>query len=101
VIDLGPGFGKTAQHDIALLRQLDAFTSLPYPVLLAVSRKTFIGEALGEAVEERLEGSLAVAAWGVLHGVRIVRTHDVQATWRVCRMTEAVLDPSLVEEPVP
>lgn len=98
IVDPGPGFGKTADQDIVILRRLDAFTELPYPVLLAVSRKRFIGEVLGLGTEDRLEGSLAVAAWGTLHGVRIVRTHDVKATGRVVRMTEAVLDPQFVPE---
>jgi dihydropteroate synthase len=98
IIDPGPGFGKTSDQDIAVLRSLDAFTGLPYPVLLAVSRKRFIGDVLGLDTQDRLEGSLAVAAWGTLHGVRIVRTHDVKATTRVVRMTEAVLDPEFVPE---
>jgi dihydropteroate synthase len=96
VVDPGPGFGKTPAHDLEVLRNLAAFTALPYTVLLAVSRKRVIGDVLGTDVEERLEGSMAVAAWGVRQGVRIVRTHDVKATRRVCVMTEAVLDPSLV-----
>jgi dihydropteroate synthase len=98
VIDPGPGFGKTSEQDVTLLRRLDVFTALPYPVLLAVSRKRFIGEILGLETEDRLEGSLAVAAWGTLKGVKIIRTHDVKATCRVVRMTEAVLDPDFVPE---
>lgn len=98
VIDPGPGFGKTAEQDVAVLRRLDAFTSLPYPVLLAASRKRFIGEILGLETEDRLEGSLSVAAWGTLKGVKIIRTHDVKATSRVVRMTEAVLDPNFEPE---
>lgn len=96
VIDPGPGFGKTAAHDLDVVRHLRALTDLPYPLLLAVSRKPFIGAVLGTEVEDRLEGSLAVAAWAVLHGARIVRTHDVQATGRVCKMVEAVQRPELV-----
>lgn len=92
VVDPGPGFGKTAEHDLALLRGLARLTELPYPLLLAVSRKPFIGSVLGVDTEERLEGSLAVAAWGVMQGVSVIRTHDVRATKRVCVMTEAVLE---------
>lgn len=98
VIDPGPGFGKTSQQDVEVLRHLGALTSLPYPLLLAVSRKRFIGDVLHLETDDRLEGSLAVAAWGTLHGAKIVRTHDVEATRRVIRMTEAVLDPSFVPE---
>lgn len=96
VIDPGPGFGKSSGHDLTILRHLDRLTAGPYPVLLAASRKTFIGDVLGLDVDERLEGSLAVTAWAVLRGVRIVRTHDVRATKRVAVMTEAVLHPEIV-----
>jgi dihydropteroate synthase len=92
IIDPGPGFGKTSGHDLALLRNLSQLTSLPYPLLLAVSRKPFIGSVLDVDTDERLEGSLAVATWGVMHGAAIIRTHDVRATKRVCTMTEAVLE---------
>lgn len=98
IIDPGPGFGKSPLHDLAIIRHLAGLTALPYPVLLAVSRKGFIGEVLGTAAEDRLEGSLAVAAWGTLQGVKIVRTHDVQATKRVITMVEAVLRPEAAEE---
>lgn len=97
IIDPGPGFGKSTDHDLAILRGLEELTALPYPVLLAVSRKPFIGAVLGLDVGDRLEGSLAAATWGVLQGVRIIRVHDVRATVRVCRMTEAVLEPERVE----
>lgn len=97
ILDPGPGFGKSASHDLELIRHLDDLTALPYPVLLAVSRKPFIGEILNLPPQDRLEGSLAVAAWSVLQGARIIRAHDVQATVRVCRMTEAVLHPERVE----
>jgi dihydropteroate synthase len=98
VVDPGPGFGKSSEQDVEVLRHLGALTELPYPVLLAVSRKRFIGDVLGLETDQRLEGSLAVAAWGVMQGVKIIRTHDVQATRRVVRMTEAVLDPGYEAE---
>lgn len=101
LIDPGPGFGKTTGHDIELLHGLSALTKLPYPVVLAASRKKFIGDVLGGYPAERLEGSLAVATWGVMHGVKVVRTHDVGATRAVCRMTESVLNPELVEGDTP
>lgn len=98
LMDPGPGFGKTSDQDVEILRNLRDFTDLPYPVLLAVSRKRFIGDTLGLATDERLEGSLAVAAWGTMKGVKIIRTHDVKATRRVVRMIEAVLDPAFTPE---
>ena len=97
VVDPGPGFGKTTEHDLSIIRALPRFVAGRYPVLLAASRKKFIGEILGLPPEDRLEGSLAVVAWGALSGVRIVRVHDVRASSSVCRMIEAVLDPDLVE----
>jgi dihydropteroate synthase len=98
IIDPGPGFGKNSQHDLALVARVDRLTDLGYPVLLAASRKKFIGDLLDLPTDERLEGSLAVAVWGVTHGVRIVRVHDVRATARAVRMTEAVLAPDTVVE---
>jgi dihydropteroate synthase len=96
IVDPGPGFGKTTEHDLAVIRGLKELTALPFPLLLAVSRKKFIGDVLGVGVEERLEGSLAVTAWGVSQGVRLVRTHDVREVRRVVTMAEAVMDPALV-----
>ncbi len=93
IVDPGPGFGKTSEHDLQLVRHLNVLTSGDFPVLLAASRKTFIGTVLGADVEERLEGSLAVVAWGVRQGVGIVRVHDVRASRRVAAVTEAVLYP--------
>jgi dihydropteroate synthase len=97
VVDPGPDFGKTTEQSITVMRELRRLTELPYPVLLAASRKRFIGEVLGTAVDQRLEGSLALVAWGVLQGVKIVRVHDVRASKRVAVMTEAVLHPEAVE----
>jgi dihydropteroate synthase len=96
VIDPGPDFGKTTRQSITVMKELKRLTVLPYPVLLAVSRKRFIGEVLGTSVDERLEGSLALVAWGVLQGVKLLRVHDVRASKRVAVMTEAVLHPDAV-----
>jgi dihydropteroate synthase len=97
VIDPGPGFGKTAEDDLSLIRRIVSFTELPYPVMLAASRKSFIGAVLNGGPDDRLEGTMAVLAWGVLRGVKLVRVHDVRAAVRVVRMTEAVLHPECVE----
>lgn len=96
-IDPGPGFGKSTDHDLEVLRRLDVLTNSPYPVVLAASRKPFIGAVLDLPPGERLEGSLAVSVWGAMHGVSVIRTHDVRATRRAVRMIEAVLDPDGVE----
>lgn len=97
IIDPGPDFGKTTSQNVTLMRELRHLTELPYPVMLAVSRKRFIGEILGTAVDNRLEGSLALVAWGVLQGVKLLRVHDVRASKRVVMMTEAVMHPETVK----
>ncbi len=89
-IDPGIGFGKTREHNLTLIRRLDAFSSLGYPLLLGPSRKSFIGSTLGTGVDERLEGTAAVVAWAVEHGAHVVRVHDVREMARVVRMVEAI-----------
>jgi dihydropteroate synthase len=92
ILDPGIGFGKKLEHNLQLLQQLESFTKWGCPLLLGVSRKSFIGKLTGaQSVEERLAGSLACASLGVKAGVNIIRTHDVQATRQAVRMTEAVL----------
>ena len=89
-LDPGVGFGKTARHSLELLARLETVVALDRPVLIGVSRKSFIGQVLDLPVDERLEGSLAAAAVAVFLGARIVRTHDVAATARAVRVTEAL-----------
>ncbi|MEE9258684.1 MAG: dihydropteroate synthase [Nitrospinaceae bacterium] len=91
MVDPGIGFGKTPQHCLELVAGLDRFKSLNKPVLLGVSRKSFIGHAMGGAVaEERLEGSLAAAVIGVLKGASVLRVHDVGPTVRAVQMVQAI-----------
>lgn len=90
VIDPGLDFGKTTMHSLELVRRLDELTALPWPVLVAPSRKDVVGETLGLPVEERLEGTLALVALSVVAGAAIVRVHDVRAAVRVAAMVEAV-----------
>ena len=80
VIDPGFGFGKTLEHNLALLRQLARFTDLGVPVLAGLSRKAMIGSLTGRAVGERLHGSVAAAMIAVQNGARLLRVHDVAAT---------------------
>lgn len=89
-LDMGIGFGKSVEHNLQLLGGLGGFMELGRPLLLGVSRKSFIGRLLGAEVEARLPASLACAAWAVLAGVAIIRTHDVAATCQAVRMTEAL-----------
>ncbi len=88
VLDVGIGFGKTAEHNLRLLRHLRSFTKWERPLLLGVSRKSFLGKLTGAEVLERLPASLACASWAVQNGVQIIRTHDVAATKQAVQMTE-------------
>lgn len=95
VIDPGFGFAKTPEQNLALLRDLDDFMEIGYPVLAGTSRKSFIGRVLDDSSPDRLEGTAATVAWAVAKGARIVRVHDVQAMIRVVRMTEAICEARL------
>ena len=90
-IDPGIGFGKTKKHNLEILRNLETFLELKRPILLGVSRKSFIGDILNLPPEERLEGSLAASVMGVVKGASILRTHDVKATRNAVRIAEAVI----------
>lgn len=90
MLDPGIGFGKSLEQNLCLIKNISAFKNLGSPVLLGVSRKGFIGKILDTPVNERLEGSLAVAAWAVTQGVDILRVHDVQETVRLIKMLEAI-----------
>jgi len=89
-IDPGIGFGKTLLHNLEILARLNEFSALGAPLVLGVSRKSFIGNVLDLPVEERLEGSLAAAAIGVMKGASIIRAHDVAATVRAVKLAEAI-----------
>jgi len=80
LIDPGFGFGKTLEHNLALLRQLGRIADLGYPVLVGLSRKRMIGAITGRAPDARVAGGVAAAVLAVQSGARIVRTHDVAAT---------------------
>jgi dihydropteroate synthase len=90
-LDPGVGFGKGLVHNLALLKSLSQFAALGSPLLVGVSRKSFIGRVLGRSVEERLYGGLGLAALAVIAGARIIRTHDVAATRDTLGMVSAVL----------
>jgi dihydropteroate synthase len=91
IVDVGIGFGKTLEHNLLLIGALRSFTKLEWPLLLGVSRKSFIGKLLGAETPDRLPAALACAALAVEAGVQIVRTHDVAETLQAIRMTEAIL----------
>lgn len=91
IVDPGIGFGKTVEQNLQLLNHLDELKVLGLPILLGSSRKSFIGYTLHLPPEERLEGTAATVAVGILRGANIVRVHDVRAMVRVARMTDAIL----------
>lgn len=91
-IDPGIGFGKTVDQNLELLRHLDRFTLTDYPVLIGVSRKSFVGVINGvDNPSDRLEGTLAAQVLAQLKGVKIIRTHDVLAARRAIDMTSKIL----------
>ncbi|MCF7700969.1 dihydropteroate synthase [Loktanella sp. M215] len=91
VVDPGIGFGKTLDHNLALLRRLSLFHSLGCPVLLGASRKRFIGTITDRAVAaDRVAGSLAVTLVGIAQGVQIHRVHDTSDTKAACAMALAM-----------
>lgn len=95
MIDVGIGFGKTAEHNLELLHRVDRFDDLGCPHLLAASRKSFLGKLLGrENAEDRLPGTLAVTSWGALHGMAAARVHDVKENLDAARTAEALMEGS-------
>jgi dihydropteroate synthase len=92
-LDVGIGFGKRLEDNLRLIARLEAFTKWNRPLLLGVSRKSFVGKMSGgRPPEERLPGSLACACWAAEHGAGIIRTHDVAATRQAAEMTRALKD---------
>jgi dihydropteroate synthase len=91
IVDPGHDFHKNTFHSLELTRRLGELADLGYPLMVALSNKDFVGETLDVPVDQRLEGSLAAAALSVAAGASIVRVHEVQATVRAVRMTEAIL----------
>lgn len=90
ILDPGIGFAKSCEQNLTAMHRLDELAALGCPVLLAASRKSVIGLSLGLPVEERLEGTLATTAIGVLRGATFVRVHDVKENLRAARMALAI-----------
>lgn len=91
IIDPGIGFAKTAEHNLEIMSRLEELQSFGCPVLLGASRKNFIGHVLNLPVEERLEGTIAVAALGKTKGVQIHRVHNVKEVKRALKMMDAMM----------
>jgi dihydropteroate synthase len=96
ILDPGIGFGKTFEQNFALLARLPELARLGFPLLVGVSRKKFIAEALGGApAGERRWGTAAAVAASILQGAHIVRVHDVAEMVQVARLADAILQPRL------
>ncbi len=94
IIDPGIGFGKRVYDNLIILKEIEQFIDMGYPVLVGHSRKSFIGKVLGiERAEDRLAGSLAVAVYCAMKGVHIIRTHDVLETRQAIDVLHAIQDP--------
>jgi dihydropteroate synthase len=91
VVDPGFGFGKTPEHNLELLRHLDAIRLLGRPVLLGTSRKSTLGKLLDLPADQRLEATLATTALAVSARVDVVRVHDVRENVRAARMADAIV----------
>lgn len=94
-VDPGIGFGKTTRHNLELLRRLGEFKKFQLPLVVGVSRKSFIGRILGSETdplppEQRGEGTLAAHLWVAAHGADVLRVHDVSATARAIRTWRAL-----------
>lgn len=92
ILDPGFGFGKSVQHNLRLLKRIAEFQQHGLPVLLGVSRKSTLGAILQKQVRERLSGGLAVAVFAALHGISIIRTHDVDETQQAFHMLDAIVN---------
>ena len=91
IVDPGFGFGKTPEHNLTLLRELDALKMLGRPILLGTSRKSTLGRVLDLPVTDRLEATLATTALGIAGGADLIRVHDVRANSRAARISDAVV----------
>jgi dihydropteroate synthase len=92
ILDPGIGFGKTVEQNLELINRLNEIKGLGYPVLLGVSRKSFIGYTLNLPPDERLEGTAAACTVGIMRGANILRVHDVKFISRITRMTDAIIN---------
>jgi dihydropteroate synthase len=90
VLDPGIGFGKTDEHNLALLKGIPQLAAAGRPVLVGASRKSFIGRITGGEPDNRLAGSLAIAGFAVLRGAHILRVHDVKESCDAARLVDTL-----------
>ena len=92
IVDPGIGFGKSVEHNLAIINNLDFLKELDRPILLGISRKSFIGKILNLPPQNRIEGTIASAVLSVLRGAHILRVHDVEQVKRAITVAEAIID---------
>lgn len=92
LIDPGFGFGKTAEQNLIILKNLSRLLELGKPILIGTSNKSFIGQTLGAEIDQRIQGTAATVAIGILNGASIVRVHDISYMKKVSKMVDAVLN---------
>jgi dihydropteroate synthase len=90
VLDPGFGFGKTREHNIALLQNLESFVDLGQPVLVGLSRKSLLGQVTGNDVDARLHASIAASVLSAMKGAKILRVHDVKATVEALKVVASI-----------
>lgn len=90
ILDPGIGFGKTGKHNLAILRRLDEITRLGYPTLIGVSRKSFIGKALGPYSDDKESATIAANIIAISKGATIIRVHDVEKNFHAARMADFI-----------
>ena len=90
-MDPGIGFGKTAEQNINVIKNLEAFIDLGQPLLIGTSRKSFIGNVLNASIQDRLEGTSATVALAISSGADIIRVHDVKEMVKVAKMADAII----------
>lgn len=97
-LDPGIGFGKNTTHNIWMMQHLPDLVAMGYPVLLATSRKSLIGNVLKLPVEERIEGTGATVSFGIDKGVHMIRVHDVKEMARTAKMMDVLVGKATYEE---
>jgi dihydropteroate synthase len=90
MVDPGIGFGKTAEHNLEIMRRLEEFKCIDCPLLVGTSRKSFIGKVLGRPADERIMGTAATVSFAISRGVDVVRVHDVEEMTDVVRMADSM-----------
>ena len=91
IVDPGIGFGKRHKDNLVLIKNLHFFEDLDRPILIGISRKSFIGKILGTPPQQRLEGTIASAVLSIIHGAHILRVHDVASVKKAVLVAEAII----------